>query len=695
MKKTKLSNKKFITDTVCELLPLSLLFLGMMIIFTCFSIFETVTDIFGFSDTEGRIFIPVPFVNRASMIFSLLGSAVMTVYAFRFVSHRNSADLYFSFPESRISLFNSRFTGILLCIFSDIVINGIAALLLYLVLSEYYVISVAGIFTGLISLMLVALITASSFSIASLLTGKVQNSIVLGLMILLTPGYIITELNSYLKYSLYFADADISSMWGGMKGLAFETLKSVINGEQSDIPVKNIIFSCVIALIVYFIAVYAFKNRATEIADNVKYSKKKQIVFGIWITFLISFAICPKLLVRITKVAEVNEAGAFYLLGITLSIVAYFLYMLITQKDVKAAGKLIYGVFIAFAVDVLLMGTAYGFVQTENKFLPKPEDIKGIHIVSLDSSYAGEKLKHYFVSDKDVFDVMQRSYEKAYKLRNKGQKEFDSIYDPVRKGDEYYKFDVVFNTGHGKKRRYVYMNPDDAEMLCNRLCKDKTISDAISDIPSLHDLETSNIIAGAISESRTENVQSIAGEIDARKLYELFYEDIKEHGMGTNEVKKFLGVSSDENKMIAYIDISSYGTNRTYDFYISEKDERSIAYINECFVDKRRKEVDEIINIIKNFDSYNGYKVSVDIALSNEESGGLYSDLEKEKIKKIDSDRLKNELYDTLSSIPKSRDYDCMSVSVSNGAEWIYSYYFGISDESDVPDEIETILDTN
>ena len=304
MKKTKLFNKKFIMDTVRELLPLGLLFLGMMIIFTCFSIFEPITDIFGFSDTEGRIFIPFPFVNRASMIFSLLGSAVMTVYAFKFLSHRNSADLYFSFPESRMSLFNSRFTGILLCIFSNIVINGIAALLLYLMFSEYYLISVAGIFTGLISLMLVALITAGSFSIAASLTGKVQNSIVLGLMILFTPGYIATELNSYLKYSLYFADADISSMWGGMKGLAFETLKSLINGEQSDIPVKNIIFSCVIALIVYFIAVYAFKNRATEIADNVKYSKKKQVVFGIWITFLISFAVCPKLLARITKVAS-------------------------------------------------------------------------------------------------------------------------------------------------------------------------------------------------------------------------------------------------------------------------------------------------------------------------------------------------------------------------------------------------------
>lgn len=695
MKKTKLFNKKFIMDTVRELLPLGLLFLGMMIIFTCFSIFEPVTDIFGFSDTEGHIFIPFPFVNRASMIFSLLGSAVMTVYAFKFLSHRNSADLYFSFPESRMSLFNSRFTGILLCIFSNIVINGIAALLLYLMFSEYYLISVAGIFTGLISLMLVALITAGSFSIAASLTGKVQNSIVLGLMILFTPGYIATELNSYLKYSLYFADADISSMWGGMKGLAFETLKSLINGEQSDIPVKNIIFSCVIALIVYFIAVYAFKNRATEIADNVKYSKKKQVVFGIWITFLISFAVCPKLLARITKVAEVNEAGAFYLLGITLSVVAYFLYMLITQKDVKVAGKLIYGVLIAFAVDVLLMGTTYGFVQKENKFSPKLEDIKGVHIVSLDSSYAGEKLKHYFVSDKDVFDVMQRSYEKAYKLRDKGQKEFDNVYDPVREGDEYYKFDVVFSTDRGKKRRYVYMNPDDAEMLCNRLCKDKTISNAISDIPSLHDLETSNIIAGAISESRTENVQSIAGEIDAQKLYKLFYKDIKEHGMGTNEVKKFLGVSYEEDAMIAYLDISSYGTNRTYDFYISEKDKRSIAYINECFIDKRRKEVDGIADVIKNFDSHNDYKVSVNIALNSGDSGGFYSDLTKDQVKQIDSEKLKKELDAILDSIPDSHEYNYFSIAVSDGTDWVYSCYFGISDESDIPDEIKTILDTN
>lgn len=132
-----------------------------------------------------------------------------------------------------------------------------------------------------------------------------------------------------------------------------------------------------------------------------------------------------------------------------------------------------------------------------------------------------------------------------------------------------------------------------------------------------------------------------------------------------------------------------------YDFYISEKYKRSIAYINECFVDKRRKKVDEIINVIKNFDSYNGYKVSVDIALNNEETGGLYSDLEKEKIRKIDPEKLKNELYDTLPSIPKSRDYDCMSVSVSNGSEWSYSYFFGISDESDIPDEIKKILETD
>ena len=341
------------------------------------------------------------------------------------------------------------------------------------------------------------------------------------------------------------------------------------------------------------------------------------------------------------------------------------------------------------------MGTTYGFVQKENKFSPKLEDIKGVHIVSLDSSYAGEKLKHYFVSDKDVFDVMQRSYEKAYKLRDKGQKEFDNVYDPVREGDEYYKFDVVFSTDRGKKRRYVYMNPDDAEMLCNRLCKDKTISNAISDIPSLHDLETSNIIAGAISESRTENVQSIAGEIDAQKLYKLFYKDIKEHGMGTNEVKKFLGVSSEEDAMIAYLDISSYGTNRTYDFYISEKDKRSIAYINECFIDKRRKEVDGIADVIKNFDSHNDYKVSVNIALNSGDSGGFYSDLTKDQVKQIDSEKLKKELDAILDSIPDSHEYNYFSIAVSDGTDWVYSCYFGISDESDIPDEIKTILDTN
>lgn len=700
MKKTKLFNVNLFRDTIRELLPLALLFLGIMIIFTCFNISESAIGISGISNTEGHIFIPLPFVNYASMLFSILGTAVMTVYVFRFADRRNSSDLYFSFPESRLSLFDSRLASVMICSLVIIVINGIAAALLYRIFSEYYVIKAMGILVSTLSLMLVCTVTACAFALAMSLTGKVFGGVILGVMILLTPGYIITELNGYLKHSLFFADADISSAWGGMNGLVFETLKSLVSGETSYLYLsnrsaldflaapKNILFELAVGIIMYFVAAYAFGKRATEIADNVKYSKGKQAVFGIWIAFLISFAVCPKLLAQITGVSEANEAGVFYLLGAVLAAVAYFLYLFVTQKDVKTAARLIYGVLIAFVFDALLMGSAYAFVQKENSFLPEAEEIKGVHLVSFDSSYAGEKLKDYFVADKEAIGVVQKSYKAAYKAKEKGLK---------HEGEEYCEFDIIFDTRSGKKKRYVYMTKEDAKLLCDRLCSDKKISESFDDIPPINELEKNGmdkITAGAISKALTESVNSSNGEIDSKKLYELFYEDVKEHGMGESEIRSALGFPSEEER-IAFLCISSYKEEDTFELHISEKDKRSIAYINECFEKKRRNEVDKIINIIRNPDSYKDYKILVNISLDGEEAGAVTQELEKTQIKQINPEKLKDQLYEMVPSVPDSRENNCFSISVNNGKEWIYRYSFGISGESDIPAEIKEALEKN
>lgn len=694
MKKNKQINAKLMLETLREIMPVSLLFIGIMIIFTCINIFEFAGNAqMSMNAYENvRIFIPLPFVNYSSMIFSVVGSAVLTVFAFKFLSRRSSSDLYFSFPESRLSLFNSRFFAVIICMAFGFVINGVTALVMYSIFSEEFMISISGIFLGLVSLMLISFVTVCAFSMAASLTGKVSGSVILGAMILLTPGYVTTCINGYLSDSLILAKADISSLWGGAKGLVFETLKSIFGGEESYMHLSNydsveflssasnIVLTAMIGIAAYALAVLAFERRNVEIAGNVKYSKKKQMLFGIWITFLISFVACPSLLSQITGTSVTTESWTFYVLVFMLSVLAYFLYILSTRKNLKSAGKMIYGFLLAFVIDTVLLSGAYVYVQNENNFLQDTNEIKGIHFSAFDSTYASKELEDYYVTDEDAVNLIERSYKKAYDAR-------------MRDSNDYYELTVIFKTEKGNKERYVYVSKDDAVKLADILCKDKKVSDAMSRIPTLDEIKKSKInfmSAGAISKSSTENIQSFNGDISAEKLYEYFYEDVMEHGMGKNEIKKIFGISYDE-EMLSYLIMSSYNGDDTFEFCISENDTRALKYINECFVKKRRNEVDGIIDILSNYDKR--YKISVDIALDNYDVGGAYSDLQDEQIKGIDPQKLKDELCEKLTMIPDSREINCMTINVSKEGEWIYNYSFSAFTENDIPDELKFVLD--
>lgn len=85
----------------------------------------------------------------------------------------------------------------------------------------------------------------------------------------------------------------------------------------------------------------------------------------------------------------------------------------------------------------------------------------------------------------------------------------------------------------------------------------------------------------------------------------------------------------------------------------------------------------------------------MNISLDGEEPGAVTQELEKTQIKQINPEKLKDQLYEMVPSVPDSRENNCFSISVNNGKEWIYRCSFGISGESDIPAEIKEALEKN
>lgn len=352
-------------------------------------------------------------VFYAPLIFGVVLSSVLTgIFTFSFISDKKRVNIYYSLGIKREKLFAARFLSGLLLLVCSVVIP-----IVYDFILNIYKFGKSKNLTGSFVFYLLGLLSLSllSYSISAFVftnVGTVFEGIFFSATFMILPEIFLDIANLFVKYLTFGtaygqqkANKTISIVDSAAN---FNPLRYLINGLKSSAQadkkgyivssqygermtsqpelfkiasIKFVIMFLIISVAVFFVSLYLFKRRKTEIAGFIGKSK----IFNFISTFIISlstFGILFGILIKQYKFFD--KYFAVVLISSVAFIVTYVVLSLIIYRSGKVFIKNLYNL----AIQLLICFIMIAFFKTGFfGYMNKTPKIKNIDSVSISNDY--------------------------------------------------------------------------------------------------------------------------------------------------------------------------------------------------------------------------------------------------------------------------------------------------------------------
>ena len=214
-------------------------------------------------------------------------------------------------------------------------------------------------------------------------------------------------------------------------------------------------YSLILAIIYFVIGFFIHKFRKSESAGKSAAYKGVQPVVRILIGSI------PLLLISFSLACGLKVYTEFWLIGILVSLLAYFLYELITTKSAK---KLLISIpfyliaILANAIFIIACVSERNFILND---IPEPSEISSVSIlydndylntVYINDNYYKYKTENIKFDDKELIKCMQSSLVENVEQVKKDN--LNKFFD-----GNYLLYDVIFHCSSGRDiKRRVYVN---------------------------------------------------------------------------------------------------------------------------------------------------------------------------------------------------------------------------------------------
>ncbi len=713
--KTKMFNKRLFLDSFKQLAPMAVFFIGVMTLFSMLYNFDlhdyVISD---FSDLKAYMVAMLP-INYATLLYSAISPALLTLLAFRFLNSRKASDFYHSIPESRLSLFNSVFASVIAWALLGIVFETLLNIGIFgLFSSDFnYIINYGSIVPGICSLLSIAFVSAASFALAASFSGRLILSAVFGVMVLFTPTAYVFMLDDFLQFATPYAPSlPLVSTYDNLCTAIFiEGIPriditydfSAYNFGQSLLEWKYIFSTLLIGALTYIIAAIVFKKRQSEMANTIKSDKKKNVIIGIWIGSIITLISAYEPITNILY----NHSGASYyyiVMSHLLALVVYLFYIYLTTSDRKALPKMAVGFTGVLLVEAVFIGLTGIIVSDKASFTPSAEEVESVTVNFSNGKYHSI-LMHVELTDEDAIEFVTEALEKKVSMCKSGK--WDDYTSNIRSqgGRELNDFYVTFNTGTEEESRFITITNEEMEILL-QIIRDN--SDKVKFNQELPDIEDgfTMVASGYVTSFGLNLALDDKTSLDSNKLYQCIKEDL-ENGAGTD----YYPWARTTEDVIAKIYVHTLNGNKglDYEFYAYGEDFiKTKEYVEQCVMEQQKVNRDktieflesgEIEKCIQRNDENDNLYISITLYNVYEDFPELSSSLDYKDFNETDIDSLTKYLK---SKRKNEIDTDGMYavVQIINSASTVsmyqkYDFIFSMDSKDDIPEFFKPYIESN
>ena len=433
-------------------------------------------------------------VNYES-IFTMLPVIVFVAPVFAFIifsqfNRRVASDFYHSLPYTRLCKFVSFTLGILTCIAAIGIVYCGVSLAIHACLPFLYIISFAGMFDFLLTVIAATLLSCFGVICALSLTGTPLANIILALLILFGPRAALFVISGTVQEM-----APIVSIGGGFLDPTMNVLFDLVCGFNYDPFTGNMgsdVYSICIALVYIVLAAVFFCTRKSETAGQTAGSKYLQDGIRIALAFAISGAG--------TCLGIMSEEFEVVIVLYVLALIAYFAFELITKKNFKALVRTVPALGILVALNVAVLAVCHGSAAVIHSYTPDADEIKGFYLIREDNDYYGSayeyqpfgsyvdaKSEEILITDENAIKIMADSLKESVEESENG-KYYQFTYDTMGGRIEYDQKLVRFVSENGtKKDRLIWIKSELMPEVAGALEKNNDYKALYTELPEALD----------------------------------------------------------------------------------------------------------------------------------------------------------------------------------------------------------------
>lgn len=465
---------------------------------------------------------------------------VMIFLLFNFMNIRKASDFYHSIPLSKTCVYLTYTVTALIWSIVTVVVSTLLSFTIY-ALSLKTVINIEFVWPTIISSIILAMLVASIALLAKGLSGTIFTNIIITLIIMFLPRVIILLYTTAINTSVKITDVSFMSLTDIYNNIIFAPF--IYNNSfliEKTVPILNAStqwYSLILAIIYFVIGFFIHKFRKSESAGKSAAYKGVQPVVRILLGSI------PLLLISFNLACGLKVYTEFWLIGILVSLLAYFLYELITTKSAK---KLLISIpfyliaILANAIFIIACVSERNFILND---IPEPSEISSVsisynndylNVVYINDNYYKYKTENIKYDDKGLIDHLQSSLvETVEKVK---EDDFSKFYS-----ENYIYYDVIFHCSSGrdiKRRVYVNINKlggSENLSLDSYIHKNKEYENAIYSLPTDKELKSINIDTSNIDFSKDE----------LNELWKIYKEE-------------FNSASNEDKNMLSYRDNDIY-----------------------------------------------------------------------------------------------------------------------------------------
>lgn len=322
--------------------------------------FSTIVKLFEARES-GEVVFSYNFMELNSYILLVMYvfAPLMVMLLFGFMNRRKASDFYHSLSYSRLCIYLSFLTAVILWCIIIIASGSLVTVVITAATRSLQLDFKTTLFT-IVSAVAGCILTTGITVLAMTLTGTYLTNVFTALLILLVPRGIVLMCNKLFSAATPFVVLSGGGIIGNENNIPFILIAGVFgyygtSGFEMFESVVPSVYSVVLGLIYTGIGAFCFVRRKSENATQASINRGLQAILRMLPALVITLVAVSRLFNAHTAGVSLSETDLFIvIMSYVAAAVAYFLYEIITTRHIKKIYRTIPGLFAVFAVNLVI-----------------------------------------------------------------------------------------------------------------------------------------------------------------------------------------------------------------------------------------------------------------------------------------------------------------------------------------------------